>query len=217
MSQRGLFVVLEGIDGAGTTTQCHRLVDRVRALGAAAHFTCEPSGGALGRMLRQFLREGADGHKLDPAAMALMFAADRMDHLATEVTPHLAKGCVVISDRYVLSSLAYQGAFLPVDWVAAINGQARAPDLTFLVEVDVAVATARRAARGGRPDQYEEDATQRAVRLNYAAYASRPGLGRMLRVDGAPGVDEVTAALWEVLEPEVRTGMRTGALAAAAP
>src|SRR4051812_35922446 len=100
---QGRLIALEGVDGAGTTTQAQRLAV---LLGARAHVTREPSGGPLGQLLRQLL-SGAHAD-LDPAAVALLFAADRLDHLSREVEPALARGQHVITDRYLLSSLAYQ-------------------------------------------------------------------------------------------------------------
>lgn len=191
---RGFFLVLEGIDGSGTTTQAHRLVEKFTAHGAAARMTFEPSKGSIGTMTRGFLRADPP---LDPAAMALLFAADRLQHLQLDVMPALARGEVVVCDRYVLSSLAYQGSFLDVEWVASLNARAPAPDLTLFVDVDIDVAAGRRAQRGGTPDQYEVDDLQRKVAANYRAFSSRNGLGEVIRIDGNVGMDDVTEALWK--------------------
>ncbi len=192
----GFFVVLEGIDGAGTTTQSSRLAARFASHGAAVVQTAQPSKGPVGVRIREFLRAGAQGDALDPGAMALLFAADRLDHLARQVEPALASGGVVVCDRYVLSSLAYQGVFVDVEWVAAINSRARAADLTLFVDVDVPTAAARRQARGGPADQYDEDSVQSRVRANYRAFASRPQLGRVVTVDGRGSMSQVEDALW---------------------
>jgi len=193
----GLFLVLEGIDGSGTTTQAHRLVEKFTAQGAVARMTFEPSKGAIGTMTRGYLRSGAGGDALDPAALALLFAADRLEHLQRDVLPSLARGEVIICDRYLLSSLAYQGSFLDVEWVAALNARAPAPDITLFVDVDVEVAAGRRAQRGGVADQYEVDEVQRKVAANYRTFSGRPGLGRVVRVDGNGPMDAVTDVLWQ--------------------
>src|SRR4051794_5711725 len=103
----GKLIVLEGIDGAGTTTQAQRLG---KHFGARVHVTREPSDGAAGILIRQILR--GEYHPYDHTALALLFAADRLDHLKREIEPQLQKGVHVISDRYVISSLVYQSLFV---------------------------------------------------------------------------------------------------------
>src|SRR5271167_2017910 len=109
--QAGRFVVLEGIDGSGTTTQVARLADRLRAQGVAVRATREPSDGPLGTLVRHVLSGRVvipGGRAPGWATMALLFAADRLDHVESEIEPFLAEGGDVISDRYDASSLAYQ-------------------------------------------------------------------------------------------------------------
>ena len=164
--QRGRFIVFEGIDGAGTTTQARLLARWLERKGRVVHQTAEPSSGPLGNLLRQAMRRrlvGADGEPLDPRAFAALFVADRADHLTGEIEPALARGEDVICDRYVLSSLAYQGLDADLDWVTALNAPMRAPDLTLFLDVDAEVAAKRRAGRGGKAEIYEVDAFLRRV------------------------------------------------------
>src|SRR5450755_2888527 len=108
---KGRLVVLEGIDGAGTTTQAARLAARIKQAGTKARTTKEPSDGPVGTLIRHVLTGrivGAKGLAPGWATMALLFAADRMDHVETEIEPFLAEGGVIVSDRYDASSLAYQ-------------------------------------------------------------------------------------------------------------
>lgn len=158
-------IVVEGIDGAGTTTQARTLRDALEARGIAAHLTREPSDGPVGRLLREIL---AGRHApTDPTTHALLFAADRADHLQREVEPALAAGRVVISDRWYHSSLAYQGAGEERDWIAELNRRARRPDLTLFLEVDPEVAARRRAA-DQRPDElFDGLALQKRVAAGY--------------------------------------------------
>ncbi len=198
--RRGHFIVLEGLDGAGTTTQAAELARVLRGRGHEVVVTAEPSTGPIGTLIRQGLtgRLGLPGHAgpLTPETFALLFAADRVDHLAAEIEPALARGAIVLSDRYLLSSLAYQGAQVGMPWVAEVNRHARTPDLTLFVTIDVATATKRRVRRGGRQELYEAEATQRRTARQYRkALALRRADGeRIVEIDGALPVAEVTAA-----------------------
>jgi dTMP kinase len=204
--RRGRFLVLEGLDGAGTTTQAQRLVAWMREHGRKVHLTAEPSGGPVGVMVRQVLTRriagvpGARGTAgFDAAALALLFAADRLDHVAVEIAPRLAAGVDVVSDRFTLSSLAYQSLTCgDAPWVEAINGRALAPDATLFLEVSPAAAVRRRfAASAGKREIFEVPAFQRKVARSY-----RNGIARLRElgqrvdlVDGELAVEAVTAAL----------------------
>src|SRR5260221_11866499 len=130
---RALFAALEGIAGSGRTTQLERLVSHLDAgLGRRAHATREPSTGPVGRLLRELLlgqHALPDGAPADGHAMALLFAADRRDHLRREIEPALAAGTDVVSDRYLMSSLAYQAEEAERSWVASLARVVRAPDI----------------------------------------------------------------------------------------
>lgn len=178
---RGLFLVLEGIDGAGTTTQRGRLAAWLTQLGHRVHPTAEPSSGPIGRLIRQYLGSLDEG--LEPRAMALLFAADRRDHLAREVRPQIESGAIVLSDRYVLSSLAYQtAAGVPREIVAQANADILSPDLTLYFDLPIEVAAERRARRASAVEIYDADSTQRRVADGYRSEAER------LRERGEPVV-----------------------------
>jgi dTMP kinase len=159
---KGLLVALEGIDGSGTTTQAKVLCESA----SRRLFTFEPTDGAIGRLIRELL---AGARKLPDPAIALLFAADRLDHIDRVVAPALAEGRVVISDRYLFSSLAYQSVRLDADWVERINSRAPAPDLTVYLRVEASVAAQRRQKRGGEPELYDALEFQRAVVARYDA------------------------------------------------
>jgi dTMP kinase len=197
----GRFLVLEGLDGAGTTTQSRLLGERLRAEGRKAHVTAEPSGGPVGALLRQVLQKrinGGAGDGFDPHALALLFAADRLDHLSAEVLPRLAAGEDVVSDRYTLSSLAYQSITTgDAAWVEEINGRARAPDLTIFLRVRPGLALGRRRGAGSTPELYEVDAFQRQVALSYerAVSSLQAGGQRIEVLDGEQPVEVVAEAV----------------------
>ena len=170
------FVVLEGIDGAGTTTQTARLAARLRGTGAVVHETREPTDGAIGALLRRILTgEVAQAEASDvvrAAQLGLLFAADRLEHVGREILPALADGAWVISDRYDHSSVAYQSVAsegaVDVAWLRGLNRFARRPDLTIVLDVAPDVARARRLARGGARELFDDDALQRKLATFYA-------------------------------------------------
>lgn len=193
---RPRFIVLEGIDGSGTTTQLTRLTAYLGGLGRRVHATREPSDGPVGRLVREILlggHRGPDGAEVDGRAMALLFAADRRDHLRREIEPALASGIDVVTDRYLLSSLAYQAEEAERDWVAGLARAVRPPDLTLLLDVPVSVAAARRRAAGRSTERYDEDGFQARVAANYRRLASGdPGI---VVLDGSGTVDAVADAI----------------------
>jgi dTMP kinase len=198
-----MLIVLEGIDGAGTTTQARRLTAALVAEGRDAHLTREPSDGPVGRLLREML---AGRHApVDATTMALLFAADRADHIQREVAPALARGAVVVSDRWYHSSLAYQGAGEERAWIGVLNARARRPDLTILLDVDPAVAAARRAA-AGRPDElYDAIEMQRRVASGYREVAAElAGRERIVILDGGRAVDALAAEVLRLAHEVLR-------------
>ncbi len=202
----GRFFVLEGLDGAGTTTQCERLAAELRARGFRVLTTREPSDGPVGTMIRQALtgRLGLPGGKgpLAPETLALLFAADRTDHLNARIRPALERGEIVLSDRYLLSSLAYQGAGLPMAWVEQANAYADKPDLTLFVQVDPAIAARRRAGRGGDAELFEAEELQRRIARQYlTAIRRRAAKERIARIDGNGAPEDVTKAALQALLP----------------
>jgi dTMP kinase len=213
--KEGAFVVVEGIDGSGSTSVVAELAANFRAQKRPVHATCEPSGGPFGVTIRQILsRSYAVPGRASPsfgwATMALLFAADRLDHLETEVLPHLRAGELVLSDRYDLSSLAYQSATAepdvspragdPVAWIRELNRQARRPDLTLVLDVDPDVAAERRKSRGGKAELYEKLELQRRLAALYAdAERLVPG-DRVVHIDANLPLPLVIAKSIEAIE-----------------
>ncbi|WP_428264897.1 dTMP kinase [Haliangium sp.] len=187
---RGLLIVLEGLDGAGTTTQTRRLGAALGAAGRAVHTTREPSDGPIGKLLRAIL---AGAHApVDQTTLSLLFAADRADHLQREVEPALAAGTLVISDRWYHSSLAYQGTGEERHWIAELNRRARRPDLTLYLDVDPDEAARRRQGDERNPEIFDQLATQRRVAAGYRAVIEM--LRESERIEVVPGgasTDEV--------------------------
>jgi dTMP kinase len=201
------FVVLEGLDGAGTTTQAALLADRLRREGRRVHLTAEPSSGPVGALIRQILRGriagGAGGKEpFDPWALALLFAADRRDHYRTEIAPKLAGDVDVVCDRFTLSSLAYQGAQLgDVRWIQEINREAAGAAAVIFLRVRPDVALRRRRAASLDREIFEVDAFQRRVARSYdeAIRRVRRAGETVVELDGEAPVEEVAEAVWQVV------------------
>ena len=196
---RGRLIVIEGLDGAGTTTQAARLVAHLNARGKKAHVTREPSDGPVGRLIREMLTGGhaIAGQKLSQGTFGLLFAADRLDHIQREVEPAMAAGTVVVSDRWYHSSLAYQGTGADRDWIAQLNSRALRPDLTIFLKVRPEVAASRRAKAGRSEELFEHIEMQREVDAGYrATIAELIAAGEIIEIlDGERTEDEVFAAI----------------------
>lgn len=209
------FVAIEGLDGAGTTTQARRVSDALVDRGQPVSTSCEPSNGPVGMLIRQMLSKritvvDADGEhrEIGRDTLALLFAADRLDHLQAEVEPALNRGQVAITDRYYHSSLVYQGTAdaddVVVDtWVEMLNERARAPDLTVFLEATAELSLQRLQPRGSR-DIYE---SKQRLELFDQRYRDVMDLvesrgERVLRLDAARPAEELTEAIveeiWEI-------------------
>jgi dTMP kinase len=191
------FIVLEGIDGSGTTTQTAQLAENLRLRGHRVRTTFEPSAGRIGTQIRTLLAVRSD--HVAPAVLALLFAADRLDHNRRVIQPALRAGEIVISDRYLMSSLAYQGLTQPVEWLQQINANARLPDLTVLLRVSPIVGLRRVAERrsgdGGNEEIFDVPETQKKLAQSYETLAARSDLGLIQVVDGAKKISDVASAL----------------------
>jgi dTMP kinase len=193
---RGRLLVLEGIDGAGTTTQTERLVATLRQQGRKAVATREPSAGPVGRLIREILlghHRIPQGAVMDGRTMALLFAADRLDHLQREVDPLLNDGVDVVTDRYLMSSLAYQAEEADREWVATLARGVRAPDLTILLDIPIEVAAKRRALAGRPVERYDADSYLARVAENYRRLAKADATAVIL--DGSAEREQVEAAI----------------------
>jgi dTMP kinase len=215
-ARNGLFVVFEGGEGGGKSTQVTALAEALRAAGRDVEVTREPGATPAGARIRSLLLDrtsAPDEVPLAPRAEALLYAADRAHHVAAVVRPALARGAVVISDRYVDSSLAYQGAgrTLPVSEVSWLSTWATGglkPDLVVLLDIDPATGLGR-AANRGTADRLESESLTFHDRVRYAFLdlaAADPR--RYLVLDAARPVDELASTIAERVfhllpEPEV--------------
>jgi len=197
----GFFVALEGGDGTGKSTQARLLAERLREQGREVVLTREPGATELGLRIRELLLHGGD---VAPRAEALLYAADRAHHVATVVRPALARGAVVVTDRYVDSSVAYQGAgrHLDGDEVASLSmwgTEDLLPDVTVLLDLDPARARGR---LGSDLDRLEREPAEfhAAVRERFREIARR-SRRRYLVVDAGAAVEVVAEQVRQGLDP----------------
>ncbi|WP_369045764.1 dTMP kinase [Sinomonas sp. P10A9] len=155
---RGRFIVFEGIDASGKSTQVKLLSEYLESLGEAVHVTAEPTAGPVGSLIRQAFAERVP---LDDRTIAALFVADRVDHLTNShdgILDLIARGVTVICDRYYLSSLAYHAGDVDASWIEhsnSISTDLLRPDLTVYIDVDPDVAGSRLMERRERIDKFE--------------------------------------------------------------
>ncbi len=197
----GLFITFEGGDGAGKSTQIQRVRDWFEGCGRTVLVTREPGGTELGVELRRLVQDGPED--VDARTEALLYAADRAYHVATKIRPALSRGEVVLGDRYIDSSVAYQGAArsLGVDEVRDLSEwatQGLTPTLTFLLDLPPEVGVLR---RNGAPDRLERESVDfhARVRHEYLRLADEQR-SRIVVIDAVGTPDEVFSEIRGVLE-----------------
>jgi dTMP kinase len=192
MGKRGVFICVEGLDGSGKTTQAKLLTEKLCEKYIAV-YTAEPSRGKIGAFIRDSCLY--EGKRLPTEAEALLFAADRIEHVQNEVAPALDEGKIVICDRYVYSSLAYQGnAGLSLAWIKTINARALQPDFSIFIDVSPERVLERLQRKKSVMETLE---IQQKVREVYLKFVDE---GELIRIDGDKPIDAVADVLYsEVL------------------
>jgi len=175
--KEGIFVCIEGLDGSGKTTHAHRLVRNLQKRGFDAVYTTEPGRGELGKFIRASVLQGKK--RVPRVVEAVLFAVDRVEHLEKDVKPALMEGKVVVSDRCVYSSLAYQGAAgLDLEWIEEVNRFALPPDLALYIDVPPEVVVKRIRRKKSVMERLE---TQRRVKEVYMKFVDN---GKLMPIDG---------------------------------
>ena len=170
MTLNSLFIVIDGIDGSGTTTHSRLLTGFLKGKGYKVHLTSEPSKSEIGILLRKFLKN----KDIPPTTDALMFAADRDLHYHNEIKRKLDEGFIVISDRYIESSIIYQSLQsdqISIEWVKEINKFAGEPDLTIILDLDPEISLARK--HDENLEKFEEIPFLNNVRNLYLSRANK--------------------------------------------
>lgn len=206
----GRFITLEGGEGAGKSTQVRRLLERLQAAGIDAVGTREPGGSTGAEIMRHLILSGA-AKPLGPLAEATLFAAARADHLDATIRPALARGAVVVCDRFADSTRVYQGALGNVDprLIAALEqvtvGETR-PDLTLILDLPAEEGLARAAARSGQgADRFESEglAFHRALRAAFRALAANEP-ERCVLIDASGTPEAVEEAIWQAVSTRLK-------------
>jgi dTMP kinase len=187
LSKKGVFICIEGLDGCGKTTQAKLLAKKLMKSHNTL-YTAEPSRGNIGTFIRKRCLYGEK--RLSTVVEALLFAADRVEHVENEIIPALSEGRLVISDRYVYSSLAYQGAAgLSLEWIETLNDHALKPDLAVFIDVELETVMNRLKSKRSVMENMK---TLKKVRDVYLKFVEK---GDLVRIDGNRAKAEVAEAL----------------------
>ena len=191
--EKGKFIVFEGLDGAGTTTQMKILGDKFSATGRNVFLTHEPTDNPIGKAVRACLQKK---FVTTPSALALLYSSDRDDHLYNPeygIEGHLDNGDIVISDRYFYSSLAYQAVQCSYDFIREINSRFRDADIIIFVDTPVDECMARIEKRGEEKELFEKEEYLKSVRENYLrAFSELPESVKIITVDGTLSIDGIS-------------------------
>jgi dTMP kinase len=212
VNNRGLFLTFEGMDGSGKTTQMHRLANRLRALGRTVLETVEPGGPPVAQKIRRILLDAAN-QELSPTAEVLLYFASRAQNVDEWILPALARGEIVLSDRFTDSSLVYQGAGrgLGADAVLALDRIAcrgLKPDLTILVDFDAEASLARARARNIAEPHPETRMDDQSIEFHLKVHAAYHALAaaepeRVKVVDGRQPIDAIEHDIWQIVSAHV--------------
>ncbi|MDV4146081.1 dTMP kinase [Shimia sp. FJ5] len=207
MTAGGRFITFEGIDGSGKSTQIRSLADSLRVAGYDVVLTREPGGSPGAEEIRRLVLEG-DPDRWSAETEILLFTAARRDHLERTILPALARGQIVLCDRFADSTRMYQGLSRGdlrdvVDQLHTLM-IGREPDLTILIDMDPAIGLARAKSRETAEERFEDfgQALQEQMRAGFLALA-REFPDRFRKIDGAQGIDAVAADILAIVEAEL--------------
>jgi len=199
MSLKPFFIVFEGLDGSGSTTQAKLLCEKLRQEGDLVLHTSEPTENRIGKVVREILQKK---WKTSSETLQLLFCADRGEHLFSEIEPNLEKGNFVVSDRYYLSTLAFGKVDLDLEWLKKLNETFRKPDLTFLLNVKVEECLRRIEKRGSKKELFEKKNYLEKVWENYLELAKIERDTYI--INGTNGKREVADEIWEIVKNSLK-------------
>lgn len=203
MYVRGKFIVFEGVDGAGLSTQAMLLEKHLKERGLNVILTKEPTNGLIGGLIKAGLKRE---WRTTSDAMQLLFSADRAHHLQTEILPALKEGKVVISDRYLLSTLAYGMLELDYEWLKNINSKFLIPNLTFILDADPVVCLKRLNKSRFGFELFEETAKLRRVRQNFLKLSKE--YENCWVLDASSSINEIHQRVREIIDRKLESEWR---------
>lgn len=208
MNQKGNFIVFEGIDGSGKSTQIHYLIEHLRKENVPCYATMEPTDSPIGSVIHNIMTGRI---KTDNKVIAALFAADRLDHLLNEVNGLAAKvenGTTVISDRYYFSSYAYHAVDMPMDWVIQANEQSAQilrPTVNIFIDVDPDTALERIAKNRFERELFEKRSRLIQVRENYLkAFDKLKNIENIVCIDGNQTPEQIADQVWAAVYPFIQ-------------
>ncbi|WP_321417122.1 dTMP kinase [uncultured Desulfobacter sp.] len=200
-ANKGRFVVFEGIDGSGKTTQVELLCKHMASMRAKVLATCEPTDGPVGRLIRRMLSGTLPA---DQRTIASLFAADRTEHLMdpeTGIRQMVDNGTIVVCDRYYFSSYAYHSQYMDMEWVIQanrLNADILKPDITLFIDVDPEICLKRLQSNRKHLEIYEKIDIMKRVRANYlAAFHRLKHQERVAVINGNDSVENIAKAVWD--------------------
>jgi len=214
MAQAGLFITFEGSEGCGKSTQIRRLSEFLRSLEREVVVLREPGGTPIGESIRNLLQYDESAGAMTPEAELLLFAASRAQLVREVIRPALARGALVLCDRFLDSTMVYQGVARALDSheVSRINDFAvgeTLPDLTLLLDLDATEGRCRASARKGPADRMEQEneSFYEAVRQGYLKLAAEHS-GRFELIDASSDEESVESAIRKVLMERFQIGVK---------
>lgn len=189
LRKKRMFIVFEGIDGSGTTTQIERLCSALRERNIAVVQTAEPSNGFLGKLIRKKILSGKE--YISRKSIQLLFFADRQDHLDQKIVPAIMKGDIVVSDRYKLSTIVYSALDGHGAFFAKIAAEFPNPDLTIFLDIAPEKGLARVKKRGKEKEIFEKLDAQKIIAKAYKRYIAKIPKEKKLIVDAEKSIDDI--------------------------
>lgn len=195
-----MFIAFEGLDGSGSSTQSKLLSEKLEANKYATVLTKEPANDTeIGKMIRDVLQHKWEA---DPETLQLLFCADRAQHLHDTIEPALKNRQVVVTDRYLLSTIAYGASeSIDIEWLKALNSSFRQPDITFLFKLDPKTCLERIAGRGTEFELFEENEKLAKIWGNYEKISK--DYPNIHLIDAAKNIEEISEEIWGIVSKEL--------------
>jgi len=196
---KGKFIVFEGIDGCGKSTQVKLLADYLKKQKKKVLVTDEPTKGPIGKLIREAL---ANKIKIDNLGLQMLFMADRSYHLENEVIPYLKRGYIVIGDRYAFSTIAYGGIKSDINWFIAANRYFLLPDFTFILKINPKQSLLRLKKSRSQLEIFEKIKILKKASNNYQKISKI--FNNCYLIDGGKSIEEVFSQIKKIIDQKIK-------------